>query len=109
MTFVMNNLDPYYQILGLEPGASLEAVNRAYKDLAFVWHPDRIPQDNPRLLEKAVKKFQQINDAREKLRSIQQNKNSQNIHHPNSSPELLHGQSRYTTNTIPIKDLIIKI
>ena len=86
MTFVMNNLDPYYQILGLEPGASLEAVNRAYKDLAFVWHPDRIPQDNPRLLEKAVKKFQQINDAREKLRSIQQHKKQSKYTPPKQQP-----------------------
>ena len=28
----MNNLDHYYRLLGLEPGASLEEVNQAYDD-----------------------------------------------------------------------------
>ena len=69
----MNHLDRYYRILGLEPGASLEAINQAYKDLAFVWHPDRIPKDNPRLLEKAVAKLQELNHAREQLRAMSRN------------------------------------
>ncbi|XGV88967.1 MAG: pentapeptide repeat-containing protein [Limnothrix sp. BL-A-16] len=54
----------YYQILELEPGASAEEVNQAYKDLAFVWHPDRIPDDNPRLKAKAQEKLKQLNEAR---------------------------------------------
>ncbi|HEY9688358.1 MAG TPA: DnaJ domain-containing protein, partial [Coleofasciculaceae cyanobacterium] len=54
----------YYQILELEPGASAEEVNQAYKDLAFVWHPDRIPDDNPRLKAKAQDKLKQLNEAR---------------------------------------------
>ncbi len=63
----------YYQILELEPGATLDEVNQAYKDLAFVWHPDRMPKDNERLQEKAQKKLQDINEAREKLRSLKFN------------------------------------
>ncbi len=59
----------YYQVLGLEPGASWEEVNQAYKDLAFVWHPDRLPKDNPRLLEKAAERLKAINEAREQLRA----------------------------------------
>ncbi len=76
----MNNLDQYYRVLGLEPGASLEAVNQAYKDLAFIWHPDRIPKDNPRLQQKAQEKLKEINYARDQLRSIRasvQNENAQ--------------------------------
>ena len=100
MNVVMNNLDRYYTILGLEPGASLEAVNRAYKDLAFVWHPDRIPQDNPRLLEKAVKKFQQINDARDKLRSIQHSKKQPISTVPKQQPRTPRTRSvHYRQNT----------
>ncbi|WP_013321922.1 pentapeptide repeat-containing protein [Gloeothece verrucosa] len=64
----MNELDRYYKMLGLELGASLEEINQAYKDLAFIWHPDRIPKDNPRLLEKATAKLQELNLAREQLR-----------------------------------------
>lgn len=67
----MHNLDHYYKILGLNPGASLEEINQAYKDLAFIWHPDRIPADNQRLQQKAQEKLKEINQARDHLRSIQ--------------------------------------
>ncbi len=66
----MNNLDQCYRLLGLEPGASLEEVNQAYKDLAFIWHPDRIPEDNHRLRQKAQEKLKEINQARDQLRSL---------------------------------------
>ncbi len=73
----MRELERYYRILELEPGASLEEVNQAYRDLAFIWHPDRIPQEKDRLQEKARKKLQQINEARDKLRSIKAKYQSQ--------------------------------
>jgi len=76
----MNDLDQYYRVLGLELGASLEAVNQAYRDLAFIWHPDRIPKDNLRLQQKAQEKLKEINHARDQLRSVRasvQNKNAQ--------------------------------
>jgi curved DNA-binding protein CbpA len=66
---VIQNLEQHYKVLGLEPGASLAEVNQAYKDLVFIWHPDRVPQDNERLVKKSVAKIQQINEARDCLRS----------------------------------------
>ena len=66
---MIQNLEQHYKILGLEPGASLEDVNQAYKDLVFIWHPDRVPQENERLVKKSVEKIQQINEARDSLRS----------------------------------------
>ncbi len=69
----MDELNKYYQVLGLSPGASLEEVNQAYKDLAFIWHPDRIPTDNPRLQQKAQDKLKEINHARDQLRLIGKN------------------------------------
>jgi curved DNA-binding protein CbpA len=69
----MDELNKYYQVLGLLPGASLEEVNQAYKDLAFIWHPDRIPTDNPRLQQKAQDKLKEINHARDQLRSMGKN------------------------------------
>ncbi|MBR8835656.1 MAG: pentapeptide repeat-containing protein [Stigonema ocellatum SAG 48.90 = DSM 106950] len=66
----MSDLERYYRLLELEAGATLEEVNQAYKDLAFVWHPDRIPKDNLRLQQKAQKKLQELNEACEKLRSV---------------------------------------
>ena len=62
------DLQCWYKALDLEPGASLEEVNQAYKDLALVWHPDRLPQDSPRLQEKAQAKLKEINNARDRLR-----------------------------------------
>jgi len=39
---VMNDeIRECYQLLELEPGASLEAVKEAYRDLINTWHPDR--------------------------------------------------------------------
>ena len=67
---MIQNLEQYYKILGLEPGASLDEINQAYKDLAFIWHPDRLPQDNRRLIEKSAAKLKEINQARDFLRSL---------------------------------------
>jgi uncharacterized protein YjbI with pentapeptide repeats len=67
----MKELERYYKVLGLQIGASLEEINQAYRDLAFIWHPDRLPKDNERLLAKAVAKLQEINHAREQLKSVQ--------------------------------------
>lgn len=36
----MNNINQYYEILGLKPGASQMEVKQAYRKLAKVWHPD---------------------------------------------------------------------
>jgi hypothetical protein len=62
-------LDPMqaYGILGLNPGATLDEVRVAYRDLAQVWHPDRFV-DNQRLREKAALTLQQINEAYAVLR-----------------------------------------
>lgn len=90
---MMTDLDRCYRVLGLEPGASLEEVNQAYKDLAFIWHPDRVPQDNPRLQHKAQEKLKEINQARDQLRSIRPsdyNKNAQPQPSPKTSPPRHH-------------------
>ncbi|MEY2984457.1 MAG: hypothetical protein RLZZ568_1074 [Cyanobacteriota bacterium] len=66
----MREFAHYYRILGLEANASLEEINQAYRDLAFVWHPDRLPNDNPRLLAKAATKLKEINEARDRLKEV---------------------------------------
>ena len=63
------NLDQYYKILELKPGASPDQVKQAYRDLARVWHPDRFSHD-PRLQQKAQEKLKEINHAYERLRSV---------------------------------------
>ncbi|KAF3884492.1 MULTISPECIES: pentapeptide repeat-containing protein [Nostocales] len=83
----MSELERYYRLLELEPGATLEEVNQAYKDLAFVWHPDRLPKENVRLQEKAQKKLKDINEARDKLRSFK------------SQYQMSHSRAAYTSYT----------
>jgi curved DNA-binding protein CbpA len=54
-----------YFVLGLEAGASLDAINRRYKRLIMVWHPDRLHTDAAR--KEAEDELKKINDARDKL------------------------------------------
>jgi curved DNA-binding protein CbpA len=56
-----------YRLLGLHPGATLDEVKTAFRDLAQVWHPDRFPE-NDRLHEKALHNQQLINEAYAVLR-----------------------------------------
>lgn len=65
----MLNLDRYYRILELLPGATPDEVHQSYKDLAIVWHPDRFAS-HPRLQKKALYKLKEINEAHERLRSL---------------------------------------
>lgn len=52
----------YYQILGVDKGASQDDIKKAYRKLARKYHPDLNPDD-----PSAKDKFQQINEANEVL------------------------------------------
>ena len=58
----MDDISECYRILDLEPGASLEDVERSYRELVKVWHPDRFRRD-PKLRAKAEEKLSRINLA----------------------------------------------
>src|SRR5271157_1054404 len=55
------------EMFGLEPGASREEVNQAYRDLVNVWHPDRFTT-NQRLRKKAEEKLKEINASYEYIK-----------------------------------------
>ncbi len=48
----------YYEILGVEKNASADEIKKAYRNLAFKYHPDRNPGDKA-----AEEKFKQITAA----------------------------------------------
>lgn len=55
------------RVLGVPPGAPVEDVRNAWRDLAKVWHPDRFGTDE-RLRAKASDNIQRINVAYEALK-----------------------------------------
>src|SRR6266404_7920048 len=61
-----DELSRSYRLLGLAPGSSLEEVQKAYRDLVQVWHPDRFTSSE-RLQSKAQEQLKQINLAYEYL------------------------------------------
>ncbi len=57
----MNKIQEAYQQLGVAPGSSLDAVKKRYRQLAMVWHPDRMPTPEGR--RTAEEELKQINNA----------------------------------------------
>ncbi len=53
----------YLSVLDLSPGATLDEMRQAYRDLVKVWHPDRFPASEARLRAAAEKKLRELNAA----------------------------------------------
>jgi molecular chaperone DnaJ len=53
----------YYEVLGVERGASDEEIKKSYRQLAMKWHPDRNPGS-----KEAEEKFKEVAEAYEVLR-----------------------------------------
>jgi hypothetical protein len=66
---VSDELDRYYLILGLEPGAPAEDVRQAYRDCVEAWHPDRFAH-SPERQQRAQARMKQINEAYQRLRQL---------------------------------------
>src|SRR6059058_4441358 len=56
----------YYELLGVNRGASAEELKRAYRKLAMQHHPDRNPGD-----KSADQKFKELNEAYDVLKDDQ--------------------------------------
>jgi uncharacterized protein YjbI with pentapeptide repeats len=99
-----DDLQCWYKALELEPGASLEEVNQAYKDLVLVWHPDRLPQDSVRLQEKAQAKLKELNNARDRLREYQAtrtNGNGSTVSNSSTNSNVSQTATRSTSKAQP--------
>lgn len=62
-----DNLDAAYKVLGIDPSASNDEVKAAYRRMALRHHPDRVATLGDDVRKAAEKKFQKINDAKERI------------------------------------------
>jgi len=65
----MGAFDEYYRILELEPGSSYREVQRAYRRLAKLWHPDHVSR-HPQLRKKCEEKMRGLNEAYQRLKEL---------------------------------------
>ncbi len=55
----------YYAVLGLEPGADMEAIKKAYRTLSMKYHPDKVVHLGEEFRRVAEEKMKEINVAYE--------------------------------------------
>lgn len=60
-------LDEAYKILGISPNATNDEVKAAYRKMALKHHPDHVSTLGDDVREAAEKKFQEINNAKERI------------------------------------------
>jgi molecular chaperone DnaJ len=65
----------YYEVLGVQRNASQEEIKKAFRRLAFKYHPDRNPDDG------AETKFKEINEAYEVLSDARKKSNYDQFGH----------------------------
>lgn len=86
-----------YKLLDLDSSATLDQVRQKYRDLVFVWHPDRFT-GNSRLQSEAENKFKIINNAYERLIEFYKNNNSGPIYNGGSSCGINNESNCQSTN-----------
>lgn len=69
-------LDPHYALLGAKPGEPLDVIKKKFRALAMQWHPDKLAGKglSTEAMRHAKEKFQQINEAYERILESRQKK-----------------------------------
>lgn len=62
-----SSLNEAYQLFGITPDATDDEVRRAYKKMAMQHHPDRVAHLGEDVRKASEKKFQEINEAKERI------------------------------------------
>lgn len=62
-----SHIEAAYKVLGVSPSATDEEVKTAYRKMALKHHPDRVATLGEDVRKAAEKKFQEINDAKERV------------------------------------------
>lgn len=62
-----DSLEAAYKVLGVPPTATDDEVRKAYRKLALDHHPDRVAALGEDIRRAAEKKFQEINEAKERI------------------------------------------
>lgn len=61
------SLDDAYAVLGITKDATDDEVRKAYRKMAIQYHPDRVATLGDDVKESTTKKFQEINNAKERI------------------------------------------
>ena len=62
-----SNIEDAYKVLGISPTATDDEVKAAYRKMTLKHHPDRVATLGEDIRKAAEKKFQDINDAKERI------------------------------------------